>query len=143
MGVAAGPIALDAESAAQFAREGHPPVLVRPDSATEDIAGMAVAAGILTGSGSRTSHAAVVARELDKPCLVGCPELAVDLAARRTRIGRETFAEGQEICLDAESGLVFAGSPAIEEQRPTAELAAVAAWREHRWTAPGAREALA
>ncbi len=135
MGVASGPIALDAEMAGRFAHEGHPPVFVRRDTATEDIAGMAVAAGILTGAGGRTSHAAVVARELDKPCLVGCAELEVDLAARRVRIGQRTFSEGEEICLDAESGLVFAGSPALEEERPTDELAAVAAWREHATSA--------
>ena len=130
MGVASGPIALDAEIATQFAEDGHPPVLVRPDTATEDIGAMAVAAGILTGAGGRTSHAAVVARELDKPCLVGCSDLGVDLAARRTKIGQRTFTEGEEICLDAESGLVFAGSPALAEQRPTDELATVAAWRD-------------
>ncbi len=143
MGVAAGPIALDAETAAQFAREGQPPVLVRPDTATEDIAGMAVAAGILTGAGGRTSHAAVVARELDKPCLVGCPELEVDLLARRVRIGQRTFTEGEQICVDAESGLVFAGSPALEEQRPTDELATVAAWRSQPESTAQATEALA
>jgi len=130
MGVASGPIALDSETAARFAREGRPPVLVRPDTATEDIAGMAVAAGILTGTGGRTSHAAVVARELDKPCLVGCPELEVDFGARRSKIGQRMFNEGEEICLDAESGLVFAGSRALEEQRPAGHLATVAAWRE-------------
>jgi len=128
MGVASGPIALDAETAAQFADEGRPPVLVRSDTATEDIGAMAVAAGILTGAGGRTSHAAVVARELDKPCLVGCSDLEVDIAARRAKIGQRTFTEGEEICLDAESGLVFAGSPVLEEQRPTDELATVAGW---------------
>jgi len=143
MGVAAGPIALDAETAAQFAREGQPPVLVRPDTATEDIAGMAVAAGILTGAGGRTSHAAVVARELDKPCLVGCPELEVDLLARRVRIGQRMFNEGEQICVDAESGLVFAGSPALEEQRPRDELSTVAAWRSQPDSKAQATEALA
>ena len=128
MGVASGPIALDVEAATRLAHEGRAPVLVRPDTTTEDIAGMALAAGVLTGVGGRTSHAAVVARDLAKPCLVGCPELEVDLDARRARIGRHTFAEGDEICLDAESGLVFAGCPRLEEDRPFAELATAAAW---------------
>ena len=142
MGVASGPIALDAATAARFADGGHPPILVRPDTATEDIAGMVVAAGILTGAGGRTSHAAVVARELDKPCLVSCHDLEVDLTARRAKIGRHTFTEGEEICLDAESGLVFAGTPALEEQRPTNELTTVASWRDRLATTVQAAEAL-
>jgi pyruvate, orthophosphate dikinase len=128
MGVASGPVALDVEAARRLAGEGHPPILVRPDTTTEDIAGMALAAGVLTGSGGRTSHAAVVARDRAKPCLVGCHELEVDLDARRARIGQRTFAEGDEICLDAESGLVFAGRPRVVEERPSAELATVASW---------------
>ena len=128
MGVASGPVALDVEAATRLAHEGHPPILVRPDTTTEDIAGMALAAGVLTGTGGRTSHAAVVARDQAKPCLVGCSELEVDFDPRRARIGRRTFAEGDEICLDAESGLVFAGRPRLEEERPSAELATVASW---------------
>jgi pyruvate,orthophosphate dikinase len=128
MGVASGPVALDVEAATRLAHEGHPPVLVRPDTTTEDIAGIALAAGVLTGTGGRTSHAAVVARDYAKPCLVGCAELEVDLDARRARIGRRSFAEGDEICLDAESGLVFASCPRLEEERPSAELATAASW---------------
>ena len=104
-------------------------MLVRADMTTEDITGMALAAGVLTGTGGRTSHAAVVARDLAKPCLVGCPELEVDLDARRTRIGQHTFAEGEEICIDAESGLVFPGAPDVIEERPVAALQEIAAWR--------------
>ncbi len=136
MGVATGPIALDTEAATRLAHEGRPPVLVRPDTATEDIAGMAVAAGVLTGAGGRTSHAAVVARELDKPCLVGCADLEVDLGTRRAKIGRWEFSEGEEVCLDAESGRVFAGSPTLEEERPTEELAALASWADQRGETP-------
>jgi len=81
-------------------------VLVRAVTVTEDIAAVGISAGVLTGSGSRTSHAAVVARELGKPCLVGCGTLKVDLAARTARIGSRLLCEGDVISLDGESGHV-------------------------------------
>ena len=129
VGVATGPLALDRDAAERLAHDGTPPVLVRPDAATEDVAAVALAAGVLTGAGGRTSHAAVVARELGKPCLVGCAELELDLDARTARIGRRALAEGDVICIDAESGLVFEGRVPIVEERPVKELNEVAAWR--------------
>ena len=84
---------------------------------------------MLTALGGRTSHAAVVARELGKPCLVGCSELAVDLEARAATLGSSSLCEGDVLTLDAESGLVFAGELEVIEERPSAELEVVAAWR--------------
>jgi len=129
VGVATGPLALDRPAAERIGLTGRPPVLVRSDALTADLAAVAAAAGVLTGAGGRTSHAAVIARELDKPCLVGCGDLDLDLTARTARIGGRSFAEGDVICLDAESGLVFAGEPATVEERPTKELDEVAGWR--------------
>jgi len=128
MGVASGPIALDVRAAERIAQEGRAPVLIRRNTSTEDLAGMIVAAGLLTGSGGRTSHAAVVARELGKPCVVGATGMEIDLDRRRVRIGDREFAEGDEISIDGESGRVFAGAVQIEEERPTADLAIVAGW---------------
>jgi pyruvate,orthophosphate dikinase len=107
-------------------------VLVRAYTVTEDIAAVEVAAGLLTASGGRTSHAAVVARELGKPCLVGCSDLEIDLIARSAVIGGQAFGEGDVICLDAESGLVYAGAAPVIEERPVQQLAEVEAWRERR-----------
>jgi pyruvate,orthophosphate dikinase len=76
-GVAVGPIALNPESAAAMAAAGHTPVLVREDLSTADNAGLAAAADVLMARGGRTSHAAFVARQLNKVCIVGCRELAV------------------------------------------------------------------
>ena len=89
---------------------------------------MIVAAGLLTGSGGRTSHAAVVARELGKPCVMGASGVDIDLERRRVRIGDREFAEGDEISIDGASGCVFAGAVQVEEERPTADLAVVAGW---------------
>jgi len=129
VGVASGPLALDDHAVERIVRDGAHPVLVRAEALTDDVAALSQAAGLLTKAGSRTSHAAVVARELDKPCLVGCGELEVDLEARSARIGGRELAEGDIISLDAESGLVFAGVPAVVEERPTEALREVAAWR--------------
>ena len=129
IGVGTGPLALDTAAVGRFAREGSAPVLVRSETVTDDVAAVAVSAGVLTGTGGRTSHAAVVARELGKPCLVGCEGLELDLTARTARIGGRLLSEGEVICVDAESGLVFAGAPAITEERPTAALREIAEWR--------------
>ena len=129
MGVASGPIALDVEAAERIAQEGRSPVLIRRDTSTEDLAGMIVAAGLLTGSGGRTSHAAVVARELGKPCVVGATGMDIDLDRRLVRIDGREFAEGEEISIDGESGCVFAGAVQVEEERPTDALAIVAGWQ--------------
>ncbi len=129
IGVACGPIALDGEAAARFAAAGTPAILVRPETVTEDIAGLAQAAGLLTAAGSRTAHAAVVARQLGKVCLVGCRELTIDLPRRACRIGAAALAEGEAIALDGNLGAIYPGVLPVVTQRPERELAIVAGWR--------------
>jgi pyruvate,orthophosphate dikinase len=96
---------------------------------TTDIEGMASAAGILTATGGRTSHAAVVARQLGKVCLVACRRLEIDLAHRQCRIGEMLLNEGDFISLDGNSGAVYAGKLAPLVERPDHALATIAAWR--------------
>ena len=127
-GVAAGPIALDAPAAARFAAAGTPAILLRPATVTADIDGLAQAAGLLTAAGSRTSHAAVVARQLGKVCLVGCGGLEIDMAARTCRLGGGTLTEGDPLSLDGNSGAVFSGLLPIITERPHRELDIVATW---------------
>ena len=76
-----------------------------------------------------TSRAAVVARQLDKVCLVGCEALAIDAAARRCVLGKRQFREGEVITLDGRSGNVFAGSVVAVSRVPTEYLDEVANWR--------------
>jgi pyruvate,orthophosphate dikinase len=104
-------------------------VLVRDDVSTSDVAGVAVSEGLLTSAGGRTSHAAVVARELGKVCLVGCSDLYVDLEHRSCTIGQRTLLEGEPITLDGNAGCVYAGILEVLEEVPTAQLDDVAAWR--------------
>jgi len=128
MGIASGPIALDVDAAQRIAKQGRAPILIRRDTTTEDLAGMIVAAGLLTATGGRTSHAAVVAREMAMPCVVGAAGIEIDLARRLVSIGGREFAEGDQISIDGESGRVFADTVQIDDERPTANLATVAGW---------------
>jgi pyruvate,orthophosphate dikinase len=104
-------------------------LLVRDHPSTEDIAGIAVADGLLTASGGRTSHAAVVARQLDKVCVVGCDALSIDASHRRCRLGDVELAEGDVISLDGSNGAVYAGNVPVVRETPQALLQRVAAWR--------------
>jgi pyruvate,orthophosphate dikinase len=88
-----------------------------------------VANGLLTAVGGRTSHAAVVARQLDKVCLVGCVDLRIDLASRSCHIGGRQLFEGEQLCLDANEGRVLAGKPQLVVEKPLAYLAEVERWR--------------
>ncbi|MCW6512146.1 PEP/pyruvate-binding domain-containing protein [Lichenifustis flavocetrariae] len=128
IGVAAGRIALDPAAAKRYAAGRDPAILVRRETTTADILGMADAAGILTALGGRTSHAAVVARQLGKVCLVGCSELSSDLGDRTCRIGPRTLAEGDWLTLDGNSGFVYAGHLQTLVEHPERELAAIRKW---------------
>ena len=129
IGLAVGAIALDAKACERLAARGEPAILVRTDTSTDDIAGIATAAGVLTARGGRTSHAAVVARQMGKVCLVGCAALRVDEKARVIMLGTRTLREGETICLDAERGRVLEGEPEVVVERPEGLLSEVARWR--------------
>lgn len=129
VGLTSGAIALDTDAAKAFAAAGKRPILVRPDTSTADLPGIAAAVGVLTAQGGRTAHAAVVARQLGKVCLVGCSSLRIDLARRSINLGGRELSEGDPISLDAEGGRVFAGEPKTVVEKPDAWLAEVAQWR--------------
>ncbi|MGZ5893892.1 MAG: PEP/pyruvate-binding domain-containing protein, partial [Caldimonas sp.] len=131
-GVAVGEIALDAARAAMRHDAGAPIVLVRRDAETNDIAALESATGLLTQRGARTSHAAVVARQLGKVCLVGCPELQIDLTARCVRIGETTLREGELISLDGNEGTFYAGAAQVETDYPEALLERLNSLRQRR-----------
>jgi pyruvate,orthophosphate dikinase len=109
-GVASGEIVLDAERAAERSKHGARLIMVRQDAETSDIAVMEAAAGMLTQRGARTSHAAVVARQLGTVCLVGCETLQIDMKEREVRFGRTTVKEGDIVTLDGNEGLVYSGA---------------------------------
>ncbi len=128
-GVAQGPAAFSVAAAQAFAKRGTPAILVRNEIATDDIAGIAVVSGILTATGGRTSHAAVVARQMGKVCLVGCAALSVDERARQATLAGTVILEGDSLCIDGDAGTIYAGSPRISSEQPKALIARVEAWR--------------
>ncbi len=117
-GVATGEIALDEARALARHGAGVAVVLVRRDAETSDIAALDAATGLLTQRGARTSHAAVVARQLGKVCLVGCAELAIDEAARTVTVGDATLHEGDLLTLDGNEGVFYAGAAETEIAYP-------------------------
>ncbi len=108
-GHAHGAATLDSDRAADAAAKGEDVILLRPITSPKDIRGMLSANGIVTATGGALSHAAVVSRALDKPCIVGCESIAIDLAARTFTIAGEVFHEGDEISIDGMSGRVYPG----------------------------------
>jgi len=126
-GAASGAAIFDATRAEQTAHEGTPVILVRPETSPDDVHGMLAAKGILTQHGGATSHAAVVARGLNKPCVAGCEALSVDLDKRVLTVDGRKVREGESISIDGSTGEVFAGTiptvtPAWEEQVELIEL---------------------
>ena len=103
---------------------------MRRDAESSDIAALESTVGLLTQRGTRTSRAAVVARQLGKVCLVGCGELQIDEAARTIRIGEVSLHEGDLITLDGNDGLFYAGAAQVEKQYPEALLARLDALRQ-------------
>ncbi|WP_271077809.1 pyruvate, phosphate dikinase [Aurantiacibacter sp. MUD61] len=116
-GAASGKIVLDADTAEEWAKREEAVVLVRVETSPEDIHGMHAAKGILTARGGMTSHAAVVARGMGRPCVSGASGVSINLAERTLRIGDRELAEGDVITLDGASGEVMAGEvPTIEPE---------------------------
>src|SRR5580765_4942278 len=119
-GAASGAIVLDAETAEERGREGEHVILVRWETTPEDIHGLIHASGVLTAHGGMTSHAAVVARGMGKPCVAGCEDMAIDIAAQTVRIGTHELRAGDVITVDGGTGRVIVGAvalvpPAIDE----------------------------
>ncbi|MGA3003088.1 MAG: PEP/pyruvate-binding domain-containing protein [Acetobacteraceae bacterium] len=129
IGVACGAIALDSASAKRMVAAGQPVILVRQETSTADIDGLAVAEGVVTATGGRTSHAAVVARQLGKVCLVSCPGLMADVVGRAVRIGERRLVEGEFLSIDGNDGAVYPGRLTVVTERPERELAVINSWR--------------
>jgi len=109
-GIASGEIALEPEYALERARSGVPVILVRQDAQTEDIEALSQVQGLLTQRGARTAHAAVVARQLGKVCLVGCSALQIDAPGQSITLAGVELRQGQSITLDGNHGQIYAGA---------------------------------
>lgn len=111
-GVAVGRVALTSAAAVRLSA-GGPVLLVRPETSPEDLPGLTAAVGVLTSRGGASSHAAVVARSLGRPAVVGAGEMDVDVAGGVVRVGGRTVAEGDLLSVDGSTGVVVAGTPRV------------------------------
>jgi pyruvate,orthophosphate dikinase len=127
-GVTVGLVAMDPARVEAVAAGGDPVILLCHRLETSDIAAVAAADAIVTAVGARTSHAAVVARQLGKVCIVGCSSLRIDPSGRSCRIGEARVAEGDAVSVDGTTGEIYLGALAIRSSRPEDMLAAIAAW---------------
>ncbi|TMJ19579.1 MAG: pyruvate, phosphate dikinase [Alphaproteobacteria bacterium] len=116
-GAACGKAVFDADTAEKWAADGEKTILVRVETSPEDIHGMHAAEGILTARGGMTSHAAVVARGMGRPCVSGAGGLTIDYRARLMRVGTHEIKEGDLITLDGSSGEVMLGEvPTVQPE---------------------------
>jgi pyruvate,orthophosphate dikinase len=108
-GAASGLVALDAQTAVELSKQGQRVVLVTKETSPDDIHGMSAASGLLTARGGRTSHAAVVGRQMGKVCVVGAEEIKVNLDTRTFSVKEEVIHEGDYISIDGFEGKVYKG----------------------------------
>jgi pyruvate,orthophosphate dikinase len=108
-GAAAGAAAFDPDTAEAWAKAGKAVILVRNETTPDDVHGIIAARGVLTAKGGATSHAAVVARGMGRPCVAGCDALEIDERARTARLGGNDLHEGDALTLDGTAGAVMRG----------------------------------
>ena len=131
-GAAVGKAVFNADRAFEMANQGEKVILVRIETSPDDFHGMAAAQGVLTARGGATSHAAVVARQIGKPCVAGCASLIIDYGTRSAHVNGLGFSEGEWISLDGTTGEVFIGALPTTEARfeDQAELQKVLEWAD-------------
>jgi pyruvate, orthophosphate dikinase len=129
-GAAVGKAVFTAQAAEEWAARGEKVILVRHETSPEDVGGMFVAQGILTATGGKTSHAAVVARGWGKCCIVGAEKLDIDLAKKTIRSNGRAVREGEWITLDGGDGNVYTGQIELVRPEPPKAFATLMAWTD-------------
>ena len=132
-GAATGRVVFHSDEAQELAERGESVILVRMETSPEDIQGMTVSTGILTSRGGQTSHAAVVARGMGRPCVVGCSEIAVDYARALFYAGDTVIRRGDWITIDGGTGEVMEGQvPTIAPPTDAGAMALLLGWADER-----------
>jgi pyruvate,orthophosphate dikinase len=129
-GAACGAIVLDADTAEQRGLAGESVILVRWETTPDDIHGLIQAQGIVTAHGGMTSHAAVVARGMGKPCVAGCEGLSIDLDAKKVTIGGQELSEGDTITIDGGNGSVIVGEVDLVPPQINEDFETVLEWAD-------------
>ena len=131
-GVGCGEAVFCADDAVIASKEGRKCLLIRRETSPDDIHGMAVAEGILTARGGMTSHAAVVARGMGKPCVAGCEAIEVSEKKKEFTTGGKKIKEGDIVTIDGGSGKVYLGKIAVVEPEITEEFATILKWADEK-----------
>ncbi|HET6847677.1 MAG TPA: pyruvate, phosphate dikinase [Gaiellales bacterium] len=129
-GAAVGAVVFDADTAEQRGRAGQAVVLVRWETTPDDIHGVLQAQGVLTARGGMTSHAAVVARQMGKPCVAGAEALDIDLHGRTVSVDGVVVAEGDEITIDGGTGEVILGAMPLVPARLDDDFRTITGWAD-------------
>ncbi|MBK7035816.1 MAG: pyruvate, phosphate dikinase [Bacteroidetes bacterium] len=133
-GAASGHVVFDADRAELLGHAGEKVILVREETKPEDIHGFFAAQGILTSRGGKTSHAAVVARGMGKPCVAGAEGIQVDVKLRQATIGEKILHEGDYITIDGGTGFVYQGIIPTVEPTFSDELKLLLSWADETAT---------
>lgn len=129
-GAASGAAVFDVGRAVSMAKDGADVILIREETKPEDVPAFFSSVGILTSRGGKTSHAAVVARGMGKPCIVGASELKIDYNAKKCTAGSHAISEGDTITIDGSSGTVFLGRVPTTKPRITADFRTILDWAQ-------------
>jgi pyruvate, orthophosphate dikinase len=129
-GAASGKVVLDADTAEERGKAGEDVILVRWETTPDDIHGLIQAAGILTAHGGMTSHAAVVARGMGKPCVAGCEGLTIDIEKRTITVGGQKLSEGDVLTIDGGTGRVIVGAVDLVPPQINEDFETILAWAD-------------
>jgi pyruvate,orthophosphate dikinase len=129
-GAATGIVVFDVKKAVSLGENGSKVILVREETKPEDVPAFFTAVGILTSRGGKTSHAAVVARGMGKPCIVGCTDIRIDYSANQFLVNGKVVHEGEAVTIDGSAGTVYAGEIPTIEPKLTNEFKTILEWAE-------------
>ena len=129
-GAASGELVFDADEAVHLKTQGHTVILARVETSPEDVQGMHAAAGILTARGGMTSHAAVVARGMGRPCVVGAAAVVIDLERETLEAGGVRLAKGDLITIDGSTGQIIKGRVKMREPKLSEDFTTLMHWAD-------------
>ncbi len=129
-GAASGTAVFDADEAERLGKNGEQVILVRPETTPDDIHGIVEAQGVLTSRGGMTCHAAIVARGMGKPCIVGCESLRIDLERREFAVGGVTVKQGDTISIDGATGRVIRGAVPLVDPEMSGDFEQILVWAD-------------
>jgi pyruvate,orthophosphate dikinase len=131
-GAASGIVIFDADTAEKKGRDGVKVIMVREETKPEDVHGFFASQGILTSRGGKTSHAAVVARGIGKPCVVGAADVQIDIGRRQFTVNNELVKEGDYITIDGSTGELYLGEVSTIDPEPNSEMEDLLQWADKK-----------